>query len=289
MTNNTITNNLKNGFSTIASEMSERAMERTLAAKKRAGVSLRKIVAVALFTAGTFLSLGSTVNLALAKARKAGSRMAHSGSFRLLNIYNSLKSANPAFIEAMNKATTGLASWYGGIFHGRRTAMGTTYNMYAMTAAHRSLPLGTWVKVTNERNGKSAIVQVTDRGPYVANRIMDLSYAAAQKLGYANSGTTQISMKVLGSNPDGPVVADADTTSVQGASMQGVALDTVGRASVATASEGTASIAPALFSNVSARTDTESLSAPASNGISSIFAAITDFGSPLTAIAEMLS
>ncbi|MDP4200009.1 MAG: septal ring lytic transglycosylase RlpA family protein [Bacteroidota bacterium] len=109
-----------------------------------------------------------------------------------------IKATNPTLIYAMNSATQGLASWYGGMFHGHKTAMGTTYNMYAMTAAHRSLPLGTWVQVTNEQNGKSAIVQVTDRGPYVANRIMDLSYAAAQKLGYASSGTTHISMKVIG-------------------------------------------------------------------------------------------
>ena len=70
--------------------------------------------------------------------------------------------------------------------------------MNSMTAAHRTLPLGTWVRVTNEENNESVVVQVTDRGPYVADRILDLSRAAATKLGYMGDGTTQVKMDVLG-------------------------------------------------------------------------------------------
>jgi rare lipoprotein A (peptidoglycan hydrolase) len=201
---NTIALNLGGQFSATL-EQARQPWLPIAVSKKRVSHVFRTIVAVALFVLAGFISVGSSLDLVFAKnvARRVASKMREvksKGQFRLLNIYKTLSASNPSLIQAMNHATTGLASWYGGIFHGRKTAMGTTYNMYAMTAAHRSLPLGTWVKVTNERNGKSIVVQVTDRGPYVANRIMDLSYAAAQKLGYANAGTTNISMKVIGQN-----------------------------------------------------------------------------------------
>ncbi len=77
----------------------------------------------------------------------------------------------------------GKASWYGGRFNGRKTASGETYNMNNLTCAHRTLPLGSWIRVTNLLNMKSAFVRVNDRGPAVANHIVDLSYAAAQRLG----------------------------------------------------------------------------------------------------------
>ena len=77
----------------------------------------------------------------------------------------------------------GKASWYGGRFNGRKTASGETYNMNSLTCAHRTLPLGSWIRVTNLLNMKSAFVRVNDRGPAVANHIVDLSYAAAQRLG----------------------------------------------------------------------------------------------------------
>jgi len=78
----------------------------------------------------------------------------------------------------------GDASWYGKQFHGRTTASGEDFDMFELTAAHRQLPLGTYVKVTNLRNGKWIIVRVNDRGPYVGNRIMDLSYSAARMLNF---------------------------------------------------------------------------------------------------------
>ena len=78
----------------------------------------------------------------------------------------------------------GNASWYGKQFHGRATASGEDYDMFELTAAHRKLPLGSFVKVTNLKNGKWVIVRINDRGPYVGNRIMDLSYSAARMLSF---------------------------------------------------------------------------------------------------------
>ncbi len=83
---------------------------------------------------------------------------------------------------------TGIASWYGHQFNGRKTANGERFDMNAMTAAHRSLPLPCFIRVTNKENGKSVIVKVNDRGPYAGNRILDLSYGAAKKLGIVHQG-----------------------------------------------------------------------------------------------------
>ena len=94
----------------------------------------------------------------------------------------------------------GIASWYGPNFHGKKTSNGEWYDMYAMTAAHKTLPMNTIVKVTNLLNGKSTIVRINDRGPFVKNRIIDLSYAAAKKLGVVASGTAPVRLEVLGFN-----------------------------------------------------------------------------------------
>jgi rare lipoprotein A len=90
----------------------------------------------------------------------------------------------------------GIASWYGKQFHGKTTANGESFDMFELTAAHRELPLGTFVKVTNLRNGKWIIVRVNDRGPYVAGRIMDLSYGSARMLGF-RSGIERVRLDVL--------------------------------------------------------------------------------------------
>ncbi|MBN1378286.1 MAG: septal ring lytic transglycosylase RlpA family protein [Gammaproteobacteria bacterium] len=86
----------------------------------------------------------------------------------------------------------GIASWYGRKFHGRRTSNGEKYDMYAMTAAHTTLPLPSYVRVTNLKNGSSIIVRVNDRGPFVQNRIIDLSYAAAERLDMIRDGTALV-------------------------------------------------------------------------------------------------
>ena len=94
-------------------------------------------------------------------------------------------------------ASAGVASYYGPGFHGRRTANGERFDMHAMTAAHRTLPFGTLVKVTNLSNGKSTVVRVTDRGPYVGNRVIDLSVAAAKQIGSTHSGVAQVSLEIV--------------------------------------------------------------------------------------------
>lgn len=91
----------------------------------------------------------------------------------------------------------GVASWYGKKFHGRRTSSGETYDMHAMTAAHKSLPLPTYVEVTNLNNGRQLVLRVNDRGPFHANRVIDLSYAAAGKLGIVANGTGLVEVRAL--------------------------------------------------------------------------------------------
>jgi len=96
---------------------------------------------------------------------------------------------------------TGVASWYGKKFHGRKTANGERYDMHAMSAAHKTLPLPTMVRVTNLDNGRSVIVRVNDRGPFVKSRIIDLSYAAARALGYDKKGTAHVRVQTLNGSP----------------------------------------------------------------------------------------
>ena len=91
----------------------------------------------------------------------------------------------------------GVGSWYGKKFHGQRTASGEIYDMYKMTAAHPILPIPSYARVTNIRNGKQVIVRVNDRGPFLASRIIDLSYTAAYKLGYANDGSAELQVERL--------------------------------------------------------------------------------------------
>lgn len=90
----------------------------------------------------------------------------------------------------------GKASWYGGRWHGRATASGERFNQWAMTAAHKKLPFGTWVRVTNLSNGRMCIVRVNDRGPFVRGRVIDLSAAAAQQIGLTSSGIAPVRLEV---------------------------------------------------------------------------------------------
>jgi rare lipoprotein A len=126
---------------------------------------------------------------------------------------------NPAEYEVMGRRyrvmnssdgyrDTGVASWYGRDFHGRSTSSGERYDMFAMSAAHKTLPLPTWVEVTNQRNGKSVIVKVNDRGPFVDDRIIDLSYAAALELDMVRSGTAPVFVRALGAPATLPRIAE---------------------------------------------------------------------------------
>jgi len=94
-------------------------------------------------------------------------------------------------------ATEGTASFYAGQFHGRKTANGETFNMEQLTAAHPSLPFGTWVKVTNLSNGKDVVVRINDRGPFVKGRIIDLSASAAKKIGIMQTGIVQVKLEAI--------------------------------------------------------------------------------------------
>ena len=90
----------------------------------------------------------------------------------------------------------GLASWYGHPYHGRRTSSGEVYDMYQLTAAHREIPLGSWVEVINLTNGRSLTVRVNDRGPFIDGRIIDLSYASAQLLGVVGPGVAPVRVRL---------------------------------------------------------------------------------------------
>ena len=91
----------------------------------------------------------------------------------------------------------GEASWYGKKFHGRKTSSGEVYDMYGVTAAHKTLPLNTVVRVTNLENSRSIILRINDRGPYVGNRILDCSMGAAKKLGFYTAGTAMVKIEVI--------------------------------------------------------------------------------------------
>ena len=91
----------------------------------------------------------------------------------------------------------GKASWYGKAFHGRPTASGERYDMHARTAAHRSLPFGTRVRVTNLENGKHTVVRINDRGPFVEGRVIDLSYAAASRIQMVQTGVVPVKLEIL--------------------------------------------------------------------------------------------
>ena len=122
---------------------------------------------------------------------------------------------NPPFYEVMGQRyyvaassdgyrERGVASWYGKKFHGQPTASGEIYDMYQLTAAHTTLPIPTWVEVTNLSNGEKVIVKVNDRGPFIDNRIIDLSYAAAQQLGMVRAGTSLVEVRALGAPAASP-------------------------------------------------------------------------------------
>ncbi len=119
--------------------------------------------------------------------------------------------------ESTGYVERGPASWYGKKFHGRKTSNGEIYNMYAMTAAHKTLPIPTYLQVTNLDNGKSVVVRVNDRGPFHGNRIIDLSYAAASKLGFAQNGVGNVELRAI--EPGQPKTVTASRTSTPAAAV----------------------------------------------------------------------
>ncbi len=172
---------------------------------------------------------------------------------------------NPPFYEVFGKryfvlsssadyVERGVASWYGPGFHKIRTSTGEIYDMYGMTAAHKTLPLPAYVRVTNLQNGRSIVVRVNDRGPFVGNRIIDLSYTAAAKLDMLRDGTAMVEVRSVGpTTPPGELVAaraaagtPAAGTPAAGAKVAGGSAGTVLAASGAASTAGApAPIAPA--------------------------------------------
>ena len=139
------------------------------------------------------------------------------------------RQGNPPFYEVLGKRyfvlpdaagymERGVASWYGPGFHANQTSNGERYDMYAMTAAHKTLPLPTWVEVTNLRNGRSITVRVNDRGPFKDGRIIDLSYSAAEKLDMLRDGTTFVEVRALAADA-APVEAVVAAESMQSSQL----------------------------------------------------------------------
>ena len=132
------------------------------------------------------------------------------------------RNGNPPFYDVFGKRyyvlsssvgywERGVASWYGPGFHNVRTSTGEPYDMYGMTAAHKTLPLPAYVRVTNLQNGRSVVVRVNDRGPFVGNRIIDLSYTAAAKLGMLRNGTAMVDVRAIDPSTPSPVNTAAVT------------------------------------------------------------------------------
>jgi rare lipoprotein A len=139
------------------------------------------------------------------------SRYGNPASYEVLGKRYHVMESSAGYIEK------GIASWYGTKFHGRRTSSGERYDMYAMTAAHKSLPLPTYLQVTNLNNGRRVVVKVNDRGPFHENRIIDLSYSAAYRLGILGKGTGLVEIRSIGPDQPAPVtrVATAEETPVR--------------------------------------------------------------------------
>ncbi len=120
----------------------------------------------------------------------------HTGAYKK-NPYTVLGKTYYPKSTASGYKEVGMASWYGTKFHGQATANGEPYDIYGMTAAHKTLPLPSYVKVTNLENNRSVILRVNDRGPFHSDRIIDLSFAAAKKLGYADTGTAKVKVESI--------------------------------------------------------------------------------------------
>jgi rare lipoprotein A len=162
---------------------------------------------------------------------------------------------NPPFYDVFGKryyvlssatgyVERGVASWYGPGFHKERTSTGEPYDMYGMTAAHKTLPLPVYVRVTNLQNGRSVVVRVNDRGPFVGNRIIDLSYTAAAKLDMLRNGTAMVEVRVL--DPAAP----AENTSLMADAAAALTGSTTAQAApvsapAATANTGWVALPPA--------------------------------------------
>ena len=184
------------------------------------------------------------------------------------------RSGNPPFYDVFGKRyyvlsssvgywERGVASWYGPGFHKVRTSTGEPYDMYAMTAAHKTLPLPAYVRVTNLLNGRSVVVRVNDRGPFVGNRIIDLSYTAAAKLDMLRNGTAMVDVRTIDPSVPTPVItasaappAPGAPTSVSAAAVPPAAAPPPAAPTTAAPNaSGAATVSPALFVQAGAFSD----------------------------------
>jgi rare lipoprotein A len=138
----------------------------------------------------------------------------------------------------------GVASWYGPGFHKVRTSIGEPYDMYGMTAAHKTLPLPAYVRVTNLQNGRSVVVRVNDRGPFVGNRIIDLSYSAAAKLDMLRNGTAMVEVRAVEPSAPPPVITASRTSAPAAAPPAAAPLTVVSPAVVSPLAVAPAAAAP---------------------------------------------
>jgi rare lipoprotein A len=121
----------------------------------------------------------------------------HTGPVKSRTVKSSPPSLKTVSKGNYRKVITGISSFYAEDFHGKLTANGEVYDMYGLTAAHKTLPLNTIARVTNLENNKSLILRINDRGPYVKGRILDCSYGAAKKLGFINNGTAKVKIEII--------------------------------------------------------------------------------------------
>jgi len=149
------------------------------------------------------------------------SRYGNPDSYQVFGKNYQVMPSNTGFSEK------GFASWYGTKFHGQRTSSGEPYDMYAMTAAHKSLRIPTYVEVMNLSNNRKAIVKVNDRGPFHEGRVIDLSYAAATKLGVAEAGTAPVKIRVIEIGKEGTVVTGVAPVAVVGQAIASEKIDAV--------------------------------------------------------------
>ena len=131
------------------------------------------------------------------------------------SVNTSSKAETPGKNSRTKPYQIGTASWYGSYFQGRTTASGEPYDMYDLTAAHPSLPLGSWVRVTNLRNGRAVVVRINDRGPIVPGRIIDLSYSTARVLHFESQGLQQVRLDVVKNRPSAKTAQPAMIAALQ--------------------------------------------------------------------------
>jgi len=157
--------------------------------RRKGRAVLRVVLATAFLWLTTLFSIGIQLTASVSQAKDSAKKRTKS-QMKLRKVFN----------ESNRSSIDGIASWYGKGFHGRKTASGVPFNQNAMMAAHKTLPFGTILRVTNLSNNRSCYVEVTDRGPYIKGREIDLSRAAANELGFKHAGTAHVSMDIVNDN-----------------------------------------------------------------------------------------